>query len=702
MQIKEITEARMSPSTFDVAIEQGQTKGVLVGFEFEVCVPESLIGSNLSAENNGDKFLASAQKLKPIIEQTYKLPVHIFRKRHEFKKNLTDWYIEPDPSIEPTNPDDGYAEIVSPPMDPEKALQALQSFYAIANNLKLYTNSTTGLHINVSIPEKLDLLKLAVFLGDEYVLQQFNRQNSPAAVSTGSALKHQGPIWAGDKQPYNLKELQRLAKAHTSSHAASINNTGKYISFRHAGDNYLADLPKITNTIGRFIRAMLIASDPKAYENEYRKKLVQLVRPETNVTDVSKQLRTTGAPKYTISIFLVRNSKIANALKHISVLQPTKIFNFTNIESNSEVAKQNILSSINPGYKNFLNNIKSSPISKFYTVTVLPTTKEAISYMNAYKNGAITGILGNGIFYGDALVRKSNLSPSDPENIKLLKTVLRQDYGVKQKTKQTEQVELDERKRKRKKKTARYYYGPAYYFGATDTGAEGGDGGGLEEDWKKSLANVGLAGAIGLGAVGGLELKDKIKSVFTKPTAQTTQPVQAKSQQVQVSPITNNPLETYLMNVAKKSGLTGIELAQFLGQCAHETMDYKRMIERGAKKYFNKYEPKFAPGKAKLLGNVKPGDGERYKGRGYIQLTGRYNYKTAGKALNLPLEQNPELAAQPEIAAQIALWYWGQRVKPEVQNFADTTSVTRKINPGLSGLEDRHENFLSYIAQRDD
>lgn len=276
--------------------------------------------------------------------------------------------------------------------------------------------------------------------------------------------------------------------------------------------------------------------------------------------------------------------------------------------------------------------------------------------------------------------------------------------------KNNEQVELDERKRKRKKKTARYYYGPAYYFGATDTGAEGGDGGGLEEDWKKSLANVGLAGAIGLGATGGLELKDKIKSAFTKPTAQTTQQAQPKQsqptakkvqpQQVQVSPITNNPLETYLMNVAKKAGLTGIELAQFLGQCAHETMDYKRMIERGAKKYFNKYEPKFAPKKARILGNVKPGDGERYKGRGYIQLTGRYNYKAAGEALNLPLEQNPELAAQPDIAAKIALWYWSQRVKPEIQNFADTTSVTKKINPGLSGLEDRHENFVSYLAQR--
>ena len=68
--------------------------------------------------------------------------------------------------------------------------------------------------------------------------------------------------------------------------------------------------------------------------------------------------------------------------------------------------------------------------------------------------------------------------------------------------------------------------------------------------------------------------------------------------------------------------------------------------------------------------------------------------------MNLPLEQNPELAAQPDIAAKIALWYWGQRVKPEIENFADTTSVTRKINPGLSGLEDRHQNFVSYIAQR--
>jgi putative chitinase len=97
-----------------------------------------------------------------------------------------------------------------------------------------------------------------------------------------------------------------------------------------------------------------------------------------------------------------------------------------------------------------------------------------------------------------------------------------------------------------------------------------------------------------------------------------------------------------------------------------------------------------------VLGNVKPGDGERYKGRGFIQITGRDNYRRAGEALGLPLEDRPELAARMDVAARIAVWYWKQRVKPNVSNFNDTRAVTRQINPNMRGLEDRHENFKDY------
>jgi putative chitinase len=168
-----------------------------------------------------------------------------------------------------------------------------------------------------------------------------------------------------------------------------------------------------------------------------------------------------------------------------------------------------------------------------------------------------------------------------------------------------------------------------------------------------------------------------------------------------IEPITNSPLEKKLMNYAAKAGLEGEELAQFLAQCAHETMDFRRMVERGSPSYFKKYERSYAPNQARILGNIHRGDGTRFKGRGYIQLTGRYNYARAERDLGLPLLDDPELAADPDHAARIAVWYWNKRVKPRVTDFTDTREVTEKINPGLKGLEDRHDNFIKYMESGD-
>ena len=145
--------------------------------------------------------------------------------------------------------------------------------------------------------------------------------------------------------------------------------------------------------------------------------------------------------------------------------------------------------------------------------------------------------------------------------------------------------------------------------------------------------------------------------------------------------------EEMLHKTALRAGIRGTELAQFLAQCYHESAGFGRMHEyaSGAE-----YEGR------RDLGNVNRGDGVKYKGRGFIQITGRDNYRRAGQALGLPLEQQPELASRPDVAAKIAVWYWNNRVKPNVDNFNDTTSVTRFINPKMRGLEDRHENFKDY------
>lgn len=120
--------------------------------------------------------------------------------------------------------------------------------------------------------------------------------------------------------------------------------------------------------------------------------------------------------------------------------------------------------------------------------------------------------------------------------------------------------------------------------------------------------------------------------------------------------------------------------AMFIAQLAHESGGFRYMeeIASGAA-----YEGRSD------LGNTQPGDGVRFKGRGYIQITGRHNYTEAGRALGLDLVNNPQLAAQPENAARIAAWYWDSRNINAAADRGDFVQVTRLINGGTNGLADR-------------
>ncbi|MFC5740016.1 XVIPCD domain-containing protein [Dyella tabacisoli] len=93
-------------------------------------------------------------------------------------------------------------------------------------------------------------------------------------------------------------------------------------------------------------------------------------------------------------------------------------------------------------------------------------------------------------------------------------------------------------------------------------------------------------------------------------------------------------------------------------------------------------------------GNDQPGDGYTYRGRGYMQLTGKDNYRAAGEALGLDLVKHPELAAEPKNASKIALWYWETNV-PEAAR-EDVKEATKAINGKYNGLEDRRERFASW------
>jgi predicted chitinase len=157
-------------------------------------------------------------------------------------------------------------------------------------------------------------------------------------------------------------------------------------------------------------------------------------------------------------------------------------------------------------------------------------------------------------------------------------------------------------------------------------------------------------------------------------------------------PVTTSPFELLLRKAALGAKMAGAELAAFMGQCAHESAKFTTTKEFGNG---TQYE-----GRADL-GNTQPGDGARYKGRGFIQITGRANYTAAGKALGIDLVNHPELAERPDIATKVSIWYWNTRVKPRVGNFANTKQVTKKVNGGVNGLQDRTKLTKSFqVANR--
>ena len=207
----------------------------------------------------------------------------------------------------------------------------------------------------------------------------------------------------------------------------------------------------------------------------------------------------------------------------------------------------------------------------------------------------------------------------------------------------------------------------------------------LEEGWKSALATAAAAGAMAFAPA-------PANSTATPSMSQLSQPAT-----VQQAP--SNSAESALTQAAKAAGIQGVELAQFLAQCAHESGDFAHMEELGGNRYLAKYDPTVNPAKARALGNTQAGDGAKYKGRGYIQITGKANYATAGQALGIDLVNNPEAAARPDVAAKVAVWYWQNRVAPYVQDFSDTRGVTKRINPGLQGLQDRQSNFQDYQQQ---
>lgn len=127
-----------------------------------------------------------------------------------------------------------------------------------------------------------------------------------------------------------------------------------------------------------------------------------------------------------------------------------------------------------------------------------------------------------------------------------------------------------------------------------------------------------------------------------------------------------------------------LRLVHFLAQLAHESGNFRYMeeIASGAA-----YEGR------KDLGNVEKGDGIRFKGRGPIQLTGRINYRKYGQELGIDFENNPEIVALPSVGFLVACKYWNDNNLNTFADYDDVITITRRINGGTNGLEDRKKKL---------
>lgn len=220
---------------------------------------------------------------------------------------------------------------------------------------------------------------------------------------------------------------------------------------------------------------------------------------------------------------------------------------------------------------------------------------------------------------------------------------------------------------------------------AADNSGSGGDGSGGDGSGSGGSGGDGSGGSGGSGG----DSTQSIEEVPYKPGKASKSP----------------PAE--VIKAMKDYGITSaLEQAHFLAQCAHESgqFQWKREFTSSKDPDFLKYEGR------EDLGNTQPGDGKRYKGRGYIQITGRANYTAynkylKSKGINDDVVANPALL-EGKFAADCSVWFWkiagpkGVKNFPRKANEGATDSVVTKIskwvNGGENGLKDRLEKFGYY------
>jgi hypothetical protein len=231
------------------------------------------------------------------LERATGLPVRVGTGYHSMRRRPGEYVIEPDSSLDADDGEDFGLEVVSPPLPLPEALEQLRRVIDWANGVgDAYTNSSTGLHMGVSIPYKggdVDPIKLILFMGDKNLLETFGRESNSYTRSAMERLQSKISDMrnAGPQQISGIMNLMRrslieladrdLKKGVLGQKYVSVNPHDGYIEFRGPGGDYLAKNDEIDaileNTMMRLAYAMHIAGRPDLYRDEYAKKLYKVL-----------------------------------------------------------------------------------------------------------------------------------------------------------------------------------------------------------------------------------------------------------------------------------------------------------------------------------------------------------------------------------------------------------------------------------------
>ncbi len=196
----------------------------------------------------------------------------------------------------------------------------------------------------------------------------------------------------------------------------------------------------------------------------------------------------------------------------------------------------------------------------------------------------------------------------------------------------------------------------------------------LEKLGAKTPAKTGGTG--GTGSVQG-PTPGPVKGGVSVAQLKKIMPALSDARARQVLPYLNKAMAEAKINTPKRQ-------AAFLAQLAHES---------GQLRYFEELASGRAYEGRRDLGNTHPGDGVRFKGRGPIQLTGRANYRAAGKALGIDLENNPKRAADLDVGFRTAAWYWTTHGLNKYADAGNFREITRRINGGYNGESSREAYY---------